>query len=266
MSILRPPINPLVYPAFAVEGVNSSHPASQALRFSGIASGGNFVSLNQGRKGTISGSPSFGIDGAMGPAFSALAGADRAAFSGQSTVNDLSMTQAAIVRFNSVAGTETIFSGSGANNGWRIYVTGGTFGIVAGSVIAVNSSITLVANTPYFVVASINGSTSNFLALDLSTGKILTATSSGATPAAPDGTYLVGNDAFNEPANAKISAAMFSARYTSLWEMRQWAQDPWAFWYPRPRMPAFATAAAGGSFLAAWARQSNLPVLGTGTY
>lgn len=258
--------NPLAYPASTVPGVNPSHRAAQGLRFSGVAAPGGFISLNQGRRGTVAGaSPSFAIDGRIGSGFFSASGADAVNFTVQSTVNDASATIAAIASFNSVAAGQCLFSSSGTNAGWRLIYNTTQVTMTAGSVGDINSGIGLTANTPYLIISSANASASNFFVLNLATGKITTASAAGAAPAAPNGTYQVGNNVFNQPQLGRIAAVMFSANFMTLTEMRQWALDPWAFWYPC-QTERLVAAAAAATFLAAWAQQSNLPVLGTGTY
>jgi hypothetical protein len=257
----------LAYPAGTRPSVDPKHIASAGLRFSGVAQGANFLSLTQGRLGTRAGSPSFAIDGVIGPAFNAIATTDASSFSGQSTANDATVTLAVILRFNALGATQTILGTSSANNGWRIYATAGsTLAFVAGGVAVQDSGISISAGVPYLFIVSINASVANYLVRNLHTGKVVTASSASASPAAPNGTYLIGTNSFSECANAKIAAVMISARYMSLWQMRQWAADPWLFWYPRTKDYPIAVAAVGGGFIPAWAMNSNLPVIGTGTH
>jgi hypothetical protein len=225
--------NLLRYPAGMRAGIDPTDPATRSLRLSGIAQGANIVNLLTGKPGAVQFIPAFALDGVVGPAFNAFNVNDQTNFTGLTT-NDTSITIAAIIRFNSVASNQVVASTSSNNAGWRLLVSGGTLQLTAGAVADLPSSTTLVANVPYLIIASGNASVANFLALQLDTGKITTSTRSGATPVAPNSIYTIGGwNAFGQCSNGKLAAVMISANFMSLQEMRQWARDPWAFWYPR---------------------------------
>jgi hypothetical protein len=234
---MRPPIyipNPLAFPGGA-PGFDPSHPAANSCRFSGIAVPPNFLNLLNGNYGVISGAPSAATLGVLGPATNFPSASSTAvnSFSGKSTTNDTRITLAALVQWTSTSNQSVLLSTSSLNSGWRLDVsTSSIISITAGTVGDLNGP-TIVANIPYFVAASVNTNVVNFVLLRLDTGALVTSTTAGSSPIAPNGTYQIGNlSAFNLPAKAYVGAAMISASYLSVPALRQWAQRPWDFWYP----------------------------------
>lgn len=256
--------NPLAFPAGRAPGIDPLHRAAKGLRFSGIAAQKNFLNLTAGTLGVIAATPTFAIDGLIGPSFKCPTGS--AKFSGQSTVADPSATFAAIMNFD-VTSIQIFFhsSGAGASAQGFMYLVNSTIRCQTGGGEA-DSLLTPVVGVPYFIVVSANTADINFLLCRLDTGKILTSHANVGASGTPNGTYVVGNYSGGDgPTSSKMAAMMFAANYMTLPEMKVWALDPWAFWYPR-QAEMLVAAAAASSFLAAWAQQSNLPVLGTGTY
>jgi hypothetical protein len=255
--------NPLAFPSGMVAGFDPSHPLSKNIRFSGIASDGNFFNLLSNKPGTVVGAPSANIDAILGSNATFTNSTDAANFSGQSTVNDGNVTICCIVYFNSVSASQALFASSSVNTGWRFAYDNpsGYFNIIAGGVTGINMGIAPVANVPYFLAASASSTQSSVVLARLDTGKVTFATSTGASPVAPNGTYQVGNDTFSEVAKAKISTVMFSASFTSLQQLLQFAQDPWSFWYPRKALQLVSGAAA---VVYPPAIGSTLPMIGVG--
>lgn len=54
-----------------------------------------------------------------------------------------------------------------------------------------------------------------------------------STLVAPNGTYGIGNNVgSSREFNGFIAAAMVGADYLAIPQLLQWAENPWAFWYP----------------------------------
>lgn len=226
---------------YGLAGVDPSHLATRGLLFSGIPANSGFVNFRTGKVGTKAGTPTESILAVLGRASGFLGGGNTDAyrFSGQDATNYGSNTIAAICSFNTISTTQLIFSNNTSDAGIALNVAGnGTLQVTMFGVVAVNSSIVLSANVPYFIVVSKNGTTGiDFLAMRLDTQTIETSTASSGTPVAGNGTYAVGNGwaggAWSMDGN--VAAVMLSSSYLHPSELRKWAADPWAFWYPRRR-------------------------------
>ena len=157
-------------------------------------------------------------------------------FTGQASNGLTGITYAAIVQFTAVAGAyQTI-----------IQCSSNIFGLNADTTVAfylasgeASSGITPVANTPYFIAASVYNNAANsaicaFLVMNLRTGKIQTAsvTSTNNLIASANGTVAVGNNGNIQFTQGYMAAAMYAPAVVSLSAMLQWAADPWGFWYP----------------------------------
>jgi len=228
----------LAYPAGFAPGFDPSHPAAgPKARFSGIALGGNFVSLFRGNSGSTSGTLIAGIDGRIGPLTKFTGTGPSSTFSGQSAVNETSWTIGAIFISNG-PGSDVYFCTSSAAGGGQVYLNTNvttTFGITAsGGGGSATSGIAAVSGVPYFVAGSVNSSASNFVVKRLDTGQIFTAQSSGITTATPNGTYMVGSRAAldNNSCAKGLAAVMATAQFCSLQQLLIWAADHCSFWYP----------------------------------
>lgn len=277
---LRNP-NPLGFPGGILPGFDASHPASQGISsghgFSGIANTG-FISLPSGKAGTKNGTPTAATR-LIGPTQLINSGTLSYTFTGQSTANDTSFTIGTIVEYTAVGSNSFSFTSSGSAS------TGIEFGLVTttvlgftfpggGNQVTWTLPITLANSVPYFMAMSASKSGSNFLwtgvLVNLATGQ--TFSSSGTTastgPVAPNGTYMVGNSPAGFTSNHGYEAAvMFSPAALSVQQLLQWAQDPWAFWIPRTLdLTRMIVGTSAATFIPAWAMNTNLPVLGTGTY
>lgn len=276
---LRPLRNPnsLGFPGGVLPGFDPTHPASvgitQGHGFSGIAFGANFMSLLNSTPGTLSGTPTASILNNTGPCTN-VTGTQVSTFGGNLAKSDLSATLACIVQLNALNSASTIFfaSTNGTAGGWAIGLNASNQLDMFGEGGTSQASVTigaLSANVPYFMVVSSagTGTATKFLLLRLDTGKILTDSTAAAvaTGSTATATYSVGNLAATRPANAKIAAVMWTPQAMSAPAIAQWAQDPWSFWYPR-NVSSIVGVTAGSSFLAAWAMNSNMRVIGTGTY
>jgi hypothetical protein len=284
MMLVRKPTlrNPLAFPAGTAPGFDPSHLASRngITRFSGVARNGSMISLLKGQVGSTT--PVFAFDSIGGP----ITGAD-VSFSGNPAVADKQWTCAAIINFVTGGGntfrfvqTSTTSGGGGAGHVAGINASG-LFVEMSGGV-GLTSPATNVGDIrgrgPHFVGISRfgpSGSGGSFTfgwAKSLATGTLKITSlwnDFGYAETASDGVYVIPITG-SGGTRTGVMAAMFSTvGISSVADVAAWANDPWAFWYPRNidlTQNTFGAAAVGGSFLAAWAMNSNLPVIGTGTY
>jgi hypothetical protein len=237
--------NSLVFPG-RLPGFNPNHLASGGIikgtGLSWISKGANGQNLLNGAKGTVVGTAA----NIVGKIFSPLgmttgfvaANTNSLSYSGNTTTNNTSATFAAMFY------TPTLTTGPYITN------SSGSSGIGAGVSSAgalINSNFgqggsggaaTIVVNTPYFAIWSISPSNINYLTLNLNNGKVTTqSVANSVVPTAPNGTYQIGSNSGDADfSTVNIAAAMFSPNYLSIAQMRQWAQDPWAFWYPHTQL------------------------------
>jgi hypothetical protein len=243
--------NRLGYPGRS-PGFDGSHPASVNARFSAIAGSSNFLTTFALSKATLGATaPTFGLDGALGPcgiftsAVNPLSGCN---FSGQFAGLDLVATSAAIIRLSNLTAFNAIFSSNQNNNtnGYLLTVSPSGEpqfqlpGFVAAPTNSTDFPNFVTVGVPYFIVVSVVSGRVNLLSLNLNTGQIKTATQTGNayTAAAGNGTMGIGVNHENAyVAVGNIAAVMYSGTFLTLPQMTQWAQDPWAFWYPRVQLP-----------------------------
>lgn len=232
--------NLLAYPAGVKPGFDPAHLAARGMQsaygLAGVASGGNFIDLLSGRPGTIIGSISPVID-TIGPCTlqTTQSGAPRITFSAKAAVASHTVTVAAIFRImNGSTGTHGIFSDNTGGNCWIFSTSSFNAGLwIGGAGPYVISGATLTVGVPYFVAISSNKLTNNYVIVNLDTG----ATRSGTfamtgSLSASSGTYVLAKQSA-EPMLGNVAAVMFSPSLLSLDQLRQWAKEPWAFWYPR---------------------------------
>jgi hypothetical protein len=136
--------------------------------------------------------------------------------------------------YNTSSGSTNVISFFLDSAALRLFLKGGT------GTNPVDSTVTLAANTPYFVAASINWSTRClYLVKNLRTGQVqFNAATSAITVvgAAFSGTLAMpgGNSAIANSFAGAMAAAMYAPQQMSLSALLQWAEDPRAFWYPQP--------------------------------
>lgn len=232
-GLLRRPSSPFAFPGTS-PGFDPNHIASAGIAaghgISVAPLGANFVSLLTGQKGTIAGNTAF-MDAQGGPMITQSAN-NSCSFSGQSTANDANGTIAGIVRNISSTGN-ALSNGVVATNGWGLVYNGTQLRVRYGVSTYTTVGSTLNANEAYFVAVSFNGSICNFVKVRLLTGETVSEQIAGSIAAvAPDGTYRIGTSGSATGA-VTVGAAMLSANYLSKEQLRQWAADPWSFWYPR---------------------------------
>lgn len=226
--------NPLGYPG-GQPSINWAHPASANLRWSAVATGITFRSLNYAPKLTVGATPfTAAVDGNLGPVTvgSASTGQYVSRSSGYPAHTDnAGGTMAAIVRLTSVS---VAGSFCGVSNSYLLRTTAAgavQFGV---SGISFTTLMTLSANVPYFIAASSgpSGGKINCVAVNLNTGKIQTATASAIVPTSNSAAqYMAGASGAASPTGS-IAATMFSATPLSMPQLLAWAKAPWDFWYP----------------------------------
>jgi hypothetical protein len=275
MALIRPR-RTLQYPAGSAPGFDPSHVASQNITpghgLSAVAvAGGKMMSLLRGRPCTNAAvNVSGAINGVVGPSITSTGGASNSITdAGNAAVVDTGQTLAAIIYHNTQA-NGPVFVGSGTvyASAWYLSMDGATEQLNAYTASGTLSGIVLNNNEPYFIAASNDGNNLNFIAKSLTTGRVQTSTVTGtagtnATGFTSSGTYTIGSDTFGHQVQYPIAAVSYTPAFLSSSELLAWSVDPWAFWYPNKTINLTSPAA---TFLAAWARNSNLPVLGTGTY
>lgn len=267
---LRNP-NPLGFPGGVLPGFDPSHVAATKAIFSSVALGANHLNLLKGLLGIPSGSPPpiATIDGRIGPSQTNGSGTSYSNFQFQysSTTPDTAFTTAAIFTYTNISSgfgviqynlcnrtTLAVFPDFELNN-----IGGGNFA----------TGFTPVAGRSYFLaISAIVGSIPVYVITDLTTGQIYSGlcgatnysvgTNGGGTG------FYVGDWTSGNAFIGNIAATSYSANALSKPQLLAWAQDPWTFWYPRRALNLVGVIAAGG-FKPYWAN-SNLPVLGTGTY
>lgn len=239
-KLLQRPRNPLVFPAGIAPGFNPTHPAAAYTRFSAIPVGGGagFVNILNGQAGVPSGSPASTMDAYTGPGVKSTTTADKISFANQSTVNDASITIGCIcfyVRNNLVL--NGVFSSDAGAHGWQLLFlnSNNALELNAWNGTGVTSGFIPATNTPYLFLASTNGTTTNYVIVNLATGQITAIVAGAASPGAvaPGGTYTINAIPAAATTNAHTCAVMFSAAYNSMSALLSWAADPWSFWYPQ---------------------------------
>ncbi len=237
-------ISRLAYPAGRVPGFDSTHPAAVGMSpghgFSGVAMSGAFPDLLKPLRGSVTGTVTFGMDGAIGPTINMSDASNNYIYSGYSTIVDTRATFAAIVNTTSIVTSGTtkgIITTSSGNTG--IYLSHKDSLLRAGIFPAntsIDSTIALLANTPFFIAVSIDYSVgAYFLMRNLKIGSTkIEFVTGNLVPGAPNGSYDIGGNNNTFSFNGAIAAAMFAPQACGIGALLQWADDPWSFWYPQP--------------------------------
>lgn len=242
--------SPLVFPGRKAS-FDSSHPFAKGCFWSVVSLGASAINLcKPSPKPTAQVSaPTRVIDGALGIAskFTGVTSNSLVFTGGSKAQVDLAFTYACFYRPATIASNTSIVSNSTTVNTGSLlsYNTGNACLILGSELVApMLSGINLIVGVPYFIVASATGPsaststwTHNWVVVRLDTGQITTATgTSSQSWAASNGNMLFGGASSgqgNLDADGNLAAAMYSNVFTSVPQMLQWAQDPWAFWYPR---------------------------------
>lgn len=253
MALTRP--RSLRYPGGSSPGIDWSHPASANLQFSGVSIPANVLGLFGAiGKGTATGTPSASIDGILGP----VTNLNTNSYVSLQGVNNApaAATISVIVNLTSVASFYALFGHTDLGfNGWNFEVNSGSLQMFSGGGSSNSSGITLTTGTPFFLACSVSSSAANFIAVNLKNGKVQKSFGGAGVALAQNagGRFLVGANSglTSQCLLGSISAVVYSGVALSQAQLLQWAQDPWAFWYPNfgTMRPAFFSqpAAGGGS-------------------
>lgn len=251
MPLVRPN---LAYPAGLKAGFNASHIAVQGQVtgriFSAIAHNRNMVSLLRGLPGTLGATAiTFGMDGIAGPTavFTDNSTSCSSSFSGHSTGTDAVCTMAYIGVFPSTPTGTQVLASSSASNRMSMGVISGFYDVDVGAAFTdVSSGIPVLIGAPFFLCCSLRTGASNFVLVNLATGKVSTGTSATAfTNNTTDGIFQIGANSQNNSSNVNLSAVMYSPKSMNMSQLLAWSADPWSFWYPPRRVLALASAVTG---------------------
>lgn len=268
----------LAFPGGLRPGFDPNHPASAGISpghgLSAVAQGNTFINILNATKATITtGTPAAVIDGLIGPTCYVGAGGatDHVTFSGNAAATDNNVTFAAIWRQVGTPANDAFYltSSNVGNTGWGMnfsHASGSNDLTITDFATGAWDDCGFVITPGHAYFGAISASTSGsgyatWFLIDLNTGiaGVLTYpfadTAAGwAASGASDGVYSIG---FNNFAPlAKIAAVMWAPTCLSYWQIWQWAQDPWSFWYPTPINavafdPAWTVAAVSGATLGA---------------
>jgi hypothetical protein len=104
---------------------------------------------------------------------------------------------------------------------------------------------------PYFAAVSAQSGLQNAILVDLTTGRTYTGIAATTMGSYANGAvFPVGSGGGWSAGTAYIAAAMMGSGFLTLPQLRAWAADPWAFWYPQPQLSLMASALkaiAGGT-------------------
>jgi hypothetical protein len=144
-------------------------------------------------------------------------------------------TIAAIFVWNG-GSNSVLFVGGGGNQAVAVYIDGASSLLGAYASATITSGIVIQVGVPYFVACSFkDGGPSYFLAKRLDTGAVSTSVIGNVGPinASPGGLYYVGSDFYGQTFLGKLAAVAYAPSFVTMGDLRRWADDPWAFWYPR---------------------------------
>ena len=231
--------NLLAYPG-GQPGFNPAHfAAGPSCRFSGVATGNEFISLTDPRQMTIYGSSVLWLQLPIGPTLYA----DTTTYTGCVQLPCIADAAASAVTFSAIFTTPASLSNS------NMLLAIGSFNPKWGVIIATTGSIKLYLNSSTYNVMPITGngtwfyaascSTSigiNAVLLNLSTGQLRTLVTAGPASLSQPTASLIGiNGIPNSSAygfGGGVAAAMASVNnFLSLTQLLAWARDPWSFWY-----------------------------------
>jgi hypothetical protein len=213
-------------------GFDPSHPASQNIIYSAVASGGGFTNLLTGAPATKVGSPIPGMSGIIGPNVIPPTVSDY--FTTPNTGasgTPAELTMAGIFTLPDL-NTRAIFTDGIAGSNCLISYFGDPSFLIPGFDLRSASAVGIpgfVAGVPYFFAMSSNtGGTCKMAVRRLDTGQVWAGSQStmGQTPV---GTFAIGGG--NSELGATVAAVQYSHKALSLQALQQWSADPWSFWY-----------------------------------
>lgn len=234
-------------------GFDPSHFAAKGCRLAAIGYGPGAINLVTGKAGvknSATSQPTPLIDSILGPCSKFLGVSGQGiSFAGTSAAaSDLTQTYAVIVRPTTLGSTNEFYMTNGGTNTQTGLANLGSSsqGLSIGNFASpfgnTSSGLSLIVGVPYFIVASgtlQTGGVVNFLTLRLDTGAVQTASVTSGTagpPGTANGTIYFGGAIAAQgviDASGALACGMYSKQAMSLAQMKLWALDPWAFWYPR---------------------------------
>jgi hypothetical protein len=233
--MLLAPLSNLEFPSWRAPGFDPTHPASNdgGSGASFIpASGGVYINLRTGGATAKSSTQTYGL-GIAGPYVQSNTSGAYGTFANAFPTTPGAITMGAVITpAASVAGgclfATTATSGSGLQMTMRSLVLG-----YRNSTLYSSSLAAMSIGTPYFVALSCNGTTTYFVQANLATGQVLTASiASGVSQGSTSTWDLGGQTGGGVEAGCDIHAMMAGFVALSPAQLRAWAADPWAFWYP----------------------------------
>jgi hypothetical protein len=233
--LLSPPSN-LEFPSWRAPGFDPTHPASN---FNGAgasflpASGGVYINALTGGVTTKLGVQTYGI-GIAGPYVQSQTSANYNSFANSFSTTPSAITIAAIITpVVSESGGVLFQTASGSGLGLQMTIRSLVLGY-RNSTLYTSGIAAMTIGVPYFVALSCNGATTYFVQVNLLTGQTLTGSIASGVSQGSTATWYLGNGGTNSSqyAGCDIHAMMAGFVALSPAQLRAWAADPWAFWYP----------------------------------
>jgi hypothetical protein len=256
--------NKLVYPAGFAPGFNPSHPcAGPMAQFSVVACHSQWAMRELTRNLPLtlvgSGAPSLPIPPSdIGPVVNWDNGTNN---SGQTirvphtiTTNENAFTCGTIFTLSSLSGFGSVlYCGDSGASGWQVEITNSSSGSgmvdngitvrkASGYLAFSQPSFVVNLNTPYFLACTATNVVAGVVRIvlvDLKTGVTKTHEYTGDFSAYGTGAFSTAYSAIgcNEGGmtvshHGTIAAQAVSMKLSSMSDLRVWAEDPWAFWYP----------------------------------
>lgn len=227
------------YPAGRAPGFDPSHPMAAGIRFSGVASGGSFLSLDQARSASTSGAPP-AMQTVAGPGTFYSGAGSMTRFSGFPTDTPSAITMAAIITLPAAAARYVpIISNnySGTPTGLQVDAGNLVLSVNGGSTSIGPSTSSIVNNVPFALAASYSPSAGKayFRARNLATGAYYSWDLSNSTAInANSSTMTVGYASGGNNPNQITHAAMWSTSFRPGAVLDAFLADPWPFWLPEP--------------------------------
>lgn len=259
---------PLVYPGTEALGFDPTHPLATRCLVSLVAVNGGILSLLDGQVAAATGAPACKLDANIGEGL-AFTSTQKFALSNlpvlPSAASSAIFTYAGILRLPATVTSSHLIISTGDTGaiGTGFFIGSGRLpSVLKWGGTASAFSTALLASTAYFVVISVNGTTTaNLCVVNLLTGQIITEATAGlagGSPAASASTWPIGNTAGTRPFLGNIAAAMYSSAFYNMQTLLAAAADPWSFWYPQvARNDGPSPPAGGPSFNPAWGGRSN---------
>jgi len=261
------PASKLAYPRSS-PGINPAHPATPGAQIAVVVNplNANYINLLTGlgcvnTQGSQITSAIVGTDGIIGPNLTAGTGC-KALGTSFPNVPVGNFTAAAIFRYTTTNGGAYQCVAT-AGNAWGWWMHSGKPCLYTNTDNA--ASFTPTVGRCYFIAMSaplFSGSIINYVMRDMITGQVFTSSVSQTSAASSTNLWTIGNDTSNEFSNFPLAVAMISTTVLSMPQLRQWADDPWGFWFPQQFDITSAISHAVSA--AVVTKSSTLPMMGVG--